>query len=178
MGSRQVTLVIGGCRSGKSSFALKAAEALNLPEHFFVATSIAEDDEMTDRVVKHRKERGPHWQTIEEPVHLGPVISRHSSDRAVLLVDCLTLWVSNLMFQLKDPDKIDACIVQLEAALASASGPVLLVSNEVGCGIVPENRLARQFRDLAGGVNQRMAQVADRVYTTIAGIDVQIKPKE
>ncbi len=169
--------MIGGCRSGKSSFALDQANRLAGKNKYFVATSVPTDSEMEKRVVKHQKERGNNWQTIEEPVEIHAVINQYSSTAGVILVDCLTLWASNLLFQSKDPDQIDTAINNLENALEKSQCPVFLVSNEVGMGIVPENDLARKFRDLAGLVNQRIASVSDRVFMTVAGIDVQIKPK-
>lgn len=174
----EITFVIGGCRSGKSSFALDQANQVTGKNKYFIATSVPTDAEMERRVEKHQQERGDDWQTIEEPVRIHEIIRRHSPDASVILVDCLTLWVSNLMFQSHGPDQIDAAIQDLESALADSRCPVFLVSNEVGAGIVPENSLARQFRDFAGLVNQRMAKAADRVVMTIAGIDVQIKPHE
>ena len=134
------------------------------------------DSEMEKRVENHQQERGEDWITIEEPVRIHEKINQYSSKACVIIVDCLTLWVSNLLFHSYDPAQIDTAITHLEASLEQCECPVFLVSNEVGCGIVPENKLARQFRDFAGFVNQRMAKVADTVVMTIAGINVQIKP--
>lgn len=173
----EITFIIGGCRSGKSSFALNQANRLKGKNKLFVATSVPTDVEMEKRVEKHQQERGDDWQTIEEPVRIHETIQKYSSKTSVILVDCLTLWASNLMFHFPGQDRMDTAIQDLEAALLKRECPVFLVSNEVGTGIVPENMLARQFRDFAGLVNQRMAKIADRVVMTIAGIDVQIKPK-
>ncbi len=180
--NENITFVIGGCRSGKSSWALKQADRI-VPDpdenkrKIFIATSVPADSEMENRVIKHQKERGKSWQTIEAPVSIDTVIQEKSPVATVILVDCLTLWVSNLLFEYNDPVRIEQAVSRLENVLAKSNCPVFLVSNEVGYGIVPENSLARQFRDMAGFVNQRIAAVAHRVVTTIAGIDVQIKPK-
>ena len=170
------TFVIGGCRSGKSSFALDQADSIKGNNKYFIATSVPTDAEMKKRVKKHQQERGDHWHTIEEPVLLHETINEYSSTADVILVDCLTLWASNLLFYSYTPDQIETAITDLEASLDQCNCPVFLVSNEVGTGIVPENTLARQFRDLAGLVNQRMAKTVDRVVLMVAGIDVQIKP--
>lgn len=168
--------MIGGCRSGKSSFALDQANKIKGKDKYFIATSVPKDSEMEKRVEKHQLERGKDWITIEEPVRIHDKINRYSPKAGVILVDCLTLWVSNLLFQSYNPSQMDEAIMNLEAALEQSECPVFLVSNEVGCGIVPENKLARQFRDFAGLVNQRIAKSADTVVMTVAGIDVQIKP--
>lgn len=171
------TFVIGGCRSGKSSFALTRADRVKGNTKVFIATSVPTDAEMKKRVKKHQQERGDHWHTVEEPVNLHDTINEYSSTADVILVDCLTLWASNLLFYSYTPDQTETAIKDLEDSLDRCKCPVFLVSNEVGTGIVPENTLARQFRDLAGLVNQRMAKTVDRVVWMVAGIDVQIKPK-
>ncbi|MCP4673001.1 MAG: bifunctional adenosylcobinamide kinase/adenosylcobinamide-phosphate guanylyltransferase [Desulfobacula sp.] len=179
---KNITFIIGGCRSGKSSFALDQAN-LELSSKdkgkmkIFIATSVPRDSEMEKRVKKHQHERGNEWHTIEEPVKIHGIINEYSKNASVILVDCLTLWVSNLLLNSCDDAQLDKAVKKLEDSLESCRCPVFLVSNEVGTGIVPENKLARQFRDYAGFVNQRMAKKADRVVMTIAGIDVQIKPK-
>ncbi|MCP4116273.1 MAG: bifunctional adenosylcobinamide kinase/adenosylcobinamide-phosphate guanylyltransferase [Desulfobacteraceae bacterium] len=170
------TLVIGGCRSGKSSHALGLANALPGKKKIFIATSVPTDTEMEARVTKHRQERGEDWVTAEVPVKIPGTIDEASATADVILVDCLTLWTSNLMFQGLDQPGIDQHIQVLATSLEHAQCPVFLVSNEVGTGIVPENALARQFRDMAGFVNQRIAAVADNVTWMVAGIAVPIKP--
>lgn len=132
---------------------------------------------MQHRVDTHQKERGNDWQTIEEPVLIHEAIRQTSQKADVILVDCLTLWVSNLMLDSDSLEHVNAALDLLGSALEKCACPIFLVSNEVGLGIVPENQVARKFRDLAGHVNQWMAKKADRVVMTIAGIDVQIKPK-
>ncbi len=172
-----ITFVIGGCRSGKSDYALNRANEIKTGIKYFVATSVPTDAEMEKRVQKHQGERGPEWQTIEEPVKLHEIIDQYAPKAGVILVDCLTLWVSNLMFASYDSDQVEAAVLKLEKSLEQSECPVFLVSNEVGLGIVPENTLARQFRDFAGLVNRRIAKAADKVVMTVAGIDVQIKPR-
>jgi len=176
---KNITFVIGGCRSGKSSFALDQANLVQCDTgkvKIFIATSVPSDSEMEERVKKHQHERGSDWHTIEEPVKIHGVINQYSNNASVILVDCLTLWVSNLLLNSFDDAQLDKVVMDLEDSLASCRCPVCLVSNEVGTGIVPENKIARQFRDYAGFVNQRIAKTADRVVMTVAGIDVQIKP--
>jgi len=174
---KEITFVIGGCRSGKSSFALDQANKAAKKDKYFIATSVPLDPEMEKRVEKHQKERGQDWQTIEEPVLIHEIINTYSEKAGVILVDCLTLWLSNLLlYHSYDVVGILEHLDQLEKALLNCQCPVFLVSNEVGLGIVPENRLAREFRDLAGMIHQRMAKLSDRVVMTIAGIAVEIKP--
>ena len=172
-----ITLVIGGCRSGKSRYALDAANKIKGDRKVFLATSVPRDPEMDKRVAAHQAERGQDWQTIEEPVMIHKTISQASKTADVILVDCLTLWTSNLMFAEYDEPGIMNAINLLIAALKQCPCPVFLVSNEVGYGIVPDNALARQFRDMAGLVNQKIAAMADRVILTVAGIDLPIKPR-
>ncbi len=172
----EVTLVIGGCRSGKSRFALDAANKISGNHKLFLATSVPADAEMEQRVVRHQAERGEDWQTVEEPVDIHRVIETDSRTAHVIVVDCLTLWTANLMAQGKEDPEIMSYAPQLVSALKAAQCPVFLVSNEVGQGIVPENALARRFRDLAGFINQAVAAAADKVVMTVAGIPVRIKP--
>ena len=173
-GTAHVLLVLGGARSGKSRHAQARAETLAAmgKRPLFVATAQALDDEMADRVTRHQADRGPQWTTVEEPLDLGDAVRRLSRPGAVLLVDCLTLWCSNMMFAGRD---VDAGLADLADALRAAPGPVILVSNEVGLGIVPENALARRFRDLAGRINQTVAAVADEVVFVAAGLPLTLK---
>lgn len=173
---KRITFVIGGCRSGKSAFALDQANSIAGNNKYFIATSVPLDMEMELRVEKHQKERGKDWQTIEEPVLIHEKINEYSGRAGVILIDCLTLWLSNLLGHSYDAAGILDLLEKFENALLNCQCPVFLVSNEVGLGIVPENKLAREFRDLAGMIHQRMAKLADRVVMTIAGIDVEIKP--
>ena len=173
-----ITLVLGGCRSGKSSHALELSNQMaNAGDRkIFMATSVPTDQEMEKRVNKHKRERGEDWITAEVPVDLPSQIMDLSSDSEIILVDCLTLWVSNLLFHGFDEDAVVEITGQLQDSLQRSSSPVFLVSNEVGMGIVPENGLAREFRDMAGYVNQKIAQTADQVIYTLAGIPWRIKP--
>ncbi len=140
-----------------------------------MATCIVSDQEMQDRVSRHRQERGPDWQTLEEPYDLPGCITSQQDPDAVLVADCLTLWLGNLMLQGLSAEKVKARFQALEQALAGNPGRVILVANEVGCGIVPLQELSRQFRDQAGVLNQRMAAAAQQVYWMVAGIPVRIK---
>lgn len=163
--------ILGGARSGKSRYAEARAEALGLRK-LYIATAQAFDDEMHERIARHRTDRGPTWETIETPLALAEAITARSAADTVTLVDCLTLWTTNLILADRD---IAAETQALIAALAGARGPVILVANEVGLGIVPDNRLARRFRDDAGTINQRVAQAADEVQFIAAGLNLRLK---
>jgi len=163
--------VLGGARSGKSRFAQARAEAMP-GELVFIATAQAFDAEMTDRIARHRADRDARWRTVEAPIALAEAIAQHSAPGRVLLVDCLTLWTSNLLLGEHD---IDAATQALERAVITAPGPVILVANEVGLGIVPDNALARRFRDHAGLLNQRIAAAAQQVVLVTAGLPLSLK---
>lgn len=175
MSSTERILVIGGCRSGKSDHALSLAESMG-SRRIFVATCVPHDDEMRQRVKRHQADRSDAWQTLEVPVDLAGAIAEYNSHSDAMLVDCLTLWLNNLLMETEDVDRIREHIDRLATAVQNAPNAIILVSNEVGAGIVPENRLARLYRDLAGWTNQAMAAVCDRVIWTVAGIPVTIKP--
>jgi adenosylcobinamide kinase/adenosylcobinamide-phosphate guanylyltransferase len=168
-------LVLGGARSGKSRHAQARAEvragALNL-KRVFIATAQPFDEEMRERIAHHQADRDTDWETVEAPVALAEAISARSAPDTVLLVDCLTLWTTNLI--LGDHDTRSATAALLDA-LRVAPGPVILVANEVGFGIVPENALARRFRDEAGLINQRVAAAVGEVQLVVAGIPLTIK---
>ena len=171
---KETVLVIGGCRSGKSTYALKRAE--QLPGHkIFIATCMPHDKEMEERVLLHKKQRSRAWTTLEVPVLLPEEISKNSQKENVILVDCLTLWISNLMLENNDQENMDVNIRNLIRSLENAQCPIILVSNEVGTGIVPENSLARRFRDITGFTNQKVAACADNVMWMVAGIPVGVK---
>ena len=164
-----ITLVLGGARSGKTRYALKAAEAEAGPL-VMIATAEALDQEMADRIARHRAERGPRWRTVEAPLDLADAIEALGSQE-IALVDCLTLWLSNLMLADR---AIEAETERLLIALVDRR--VILVSNEVGGGVVPDNALARRFRDEAGRLNQRLAADADTVVLVTAGLPLTLKP--
>ena len=170
-----VTLILGGCRSGKSGYALRTADAMPAAQRIFIATSIAFDDEMQERIKRHRAERGARWITVEAPLNLPEAIAEHAGEDRVILADCLTLWISNLLLELNDPVQVESRVRRLVEVIQSAAGSLLLVTNEVGCGVVPENKLARQFRDLAGSTHQAVAAVAERVVWVAAGIPLTLK---
>ena len=164
-------LVLGGARSGKSRHAQAIAETSG-GELVFIATAQAFDGEMSDRIARHRADRDARWRTREAPLDLAEAIAAEDRPGATILVDCLTLWASNLL--LADADT-DAAAQTLVATLARASARIVLVSNEVGFGIVPDNALARRFRDVAGLLNQRVAAVVTEVDFVIAGLPQRLK---
>jgi adenosylcobinamide kinase/adenosylcobinamide-phosphate guanylyltransferase len=167
-----VTLVLGGARSGKSAFAEKLVEASGLAP-VYLATGQAFDGEMNERIALHQGRRGPQWRTVEEPLELREAMLRAAAADRVLLVDCLTLWVTNLMMAGRD---IDAECASAVSVLDELAGPAVFVSNEVGLGIVPDNAMARAFRDHAGRVNQAFASAAQNVFFVAAGLPMQLKP--
>ena len=172
---KKTVFVLGGCRSGKSSYALETAQKFSGDNRVFMATCLPRDDEMKQRVARHREERSQAWETVEAPILLPEAIIENSRRADAIIVDCLTLWVSNLLMDSDDSDKIEMHIPRLTDAIKKSQCPIVLVSNEVGQGIVPENKLARQFRDLVGYVNQAVAGCVDEVIWTVAGIPVKIK---
>lgn len=168
-------LILGGARSGKTSRALALAEGLHRDDGLrplYIATAQAFDSEMENRIARHRAARGPEWSTVEVPLDLADAIRNAAATDAVLLVDCLTLWLSNLLSAGRDPGPE---MVQLTEALRGAAGPVIIVSNEVGLSIVPENALARQFRDAQGWLNQTIAAAVGRVEFVAAGLSLTLK---
>lgn len=165
-------LVMGGCRSGKSRHALQLAEKICDVHRVFIATCVPYDEEMKDRVRRHQAERNSSWITVDAPVELAEAIHTYSQSACVILVDCLTLWMSNLLMETPN---LDRRIEELTEAINKAGCPVILVSNEVGTGIVPENALARQFRDAVGFANQKIAACAHEVIWVVAGIPMKIK---
>lgn len=163
-------LVTGGARSGKSAFAEKLIKSTDRPR-IYIATAEAWDDEMRDRIARHREDRGPGWQTVEAPLDLSGSLSAVPAGHAVL-VDCATLWLTNHLLAGHD---LEAATAQLAAAVAACPAPVVIVTNEVGWGIVPDNALARQFRDAQGRLNQRLAVQADLVMGVMAGLPFALK---
>lgn len=168
------TLVLGGARSGKSAFAQKAAESLAIGVRpTLIATGQAFDDEMAERIARHQADRGESWTTVEAPLALAEAVRALPAD-AVAVVDCLTLWLSNLMLAERD---VEAAAGELVEAVAACPARLWLVSNEVGLGLVPETPLGRRFRDEAGRLHQRLAAVADEVYFVAAGLPLRMKPQ-
>ena len=165
--------VLGGARSGKSRFAIDSHRADR--RVIFLATAQAHDSDMTARIERHRAERPAHWRTVEEPYDLAPRLRACASDADVVIVDCLTLWVSNLMLRGDADEWIVKQSDDLAAVLALGAGGVTLVSNEVGEGVHPPTAEGRRFRDLLGAVNQRVAAAADRVVLMVAGIPLTVK---
>lgn len=178
------TLVLGGARSGKSAHAERLAVQSGR-DVVYIATARAGDGEMAARIACHREGRPAHWSTVEEPVRLAGAIARHSSPSRLILVDCLTLWLSNLMFcdgrdypdvgTIALPPLFHEQRAELLAALQHATGDVVLVSNEVGMGIVPYGAVSRSFADEAGRLNQAVAAVCDRVVFIAAGLPLTLK---
>jgi adenosylcobinamide kinase/adenosylcobinamide-phosphate guanylyltransferase len=166
-----VTLVLGGARSGKSRYAERLVEgSATCGTH--CATAEAGDAEMTERIAAHRARRGAFWRTVETPLALAQAITEETRRERPLLIDCLTLWLSNLLLAGKQPDAEAAALCN---ALREAAGPVVLVSNEVGMGLVPETPLGRRFRDAAGRLNQDVAALADHVVFVAAGLPLVLK---
>ncbi|HZH52394.1 MAG TPA: bifunctional adenosylcobinamide kinase/adenosylcobinamide-phosphate guanylyltransferase [Microvirga sp.] len=165
-------LILGGARSGKSRTALDLAEEA-AGERIYVATAQALDEEMRERIAHHRSERGDRWQTREVPFALGECIRTETAPGRAVLVDCLTLWLSNVLLAEED---VDLRTQELTDAVAEAAGPLILVSNEVGHGIVPASPLGRAFRDAQGRLNQRVAAACDAVVFVAAGCPILLKP--
>ena len=163
----RVTLVLGGARSGKSAYAERLTAG-----GVYLATAEAKDQEMADRIRKHKARRGSRWTTVEEPLDIARVLAEHAAPERPVVLDCLTLWLSNLMAAGRDwPAAVDGLV----ATLPKLRGPVVLVSNEVGLGVVPANELARTFVDVAGIMHQKIAEAADRVVFMTAGLATVLK---
>lgn len=171
--AKQIILVTGGARSGKSRYAELRAEELG-GRRLYIATAEAKDKEMAQRIAEHKKRRGNDWTTIEEPMELSSVLLAQRSRTDCALVDCVTIWLSNLLLH-RDAEFAVEKIEQLVETLLRLDFHVVLVTNEIGGGIVPDNALARQFRDLAGRANQQIAAAANEVVLTIAGIPMIVK---
>lgn len=175
----KLTFIIGGARSGKSLFALNQASKIEGPK-VYIATAEALDEEMKARIEKHKVERGSEWDTYEEPLDLSDALMKAPDKHKVVVIDCLTIWLSNLLVrsQLGTPDRQtveDAVLDFIKVLKGNGNLNLFVVSNEVGMGIVPENSLGRLFRDLAGDLNQKVAAVAAEVFLVTAGIPIKIK---
>ena len=173
--SRKIIFVTGGARSGKSGFALRNASAID-GKKAFIATATASDEEMAHRIALHKEDRGNGWDTFEEPIQIGDLLTAIECRYGIILVDCLTLWLANVMTAGLDMGSETEKLIASLASLRSAR--FTIVSNEVGAGIVPDNEPARRFRDTAGILNQKVAAIADEVYMTVAGIPIKIKGED
>jgi adenosylcobinamide kinase / adenosylcobinamide-phosphate guanylyltransferase len=167
----RVLLITGGARAGKSRYAERLMKA-RPARHAVVATATAGDDEMAERIARHRAERDPSWDVIEQPISIRSAIRNAARPERIVLVDCLTLWISNLMAERRE---IEIEVQGLVGTLQNAAGPVIVVSNEVGLGIVPDNALARAFRDNLGRANQVIAAAAECAVFMAAGIPIVLK---
>ncbi|MDY7031073.1 MAG: bifunctional adenosylcobinamide kinase/adenosylcobinamide-phosphate guanylyltransferase [Thermodesulfobacteriota bacterium] len=173
--NRETVFVTGGARSGKSSFAYNLAESMSI-HRAYIATAQPLDEEMKERIEKHRKARGPGWDTIEEPIKLVDILSDIKKSYDLVLIDCITLWISNLLglydesaeYVLDDVKKLVHVCQGIDCHL-------IFVSNEVGMGIVPENPLARLFRDISGKTNQMLADISSSAYCMVSGLPLQVK---
>ena len=170
---KEIILVLGGARSGKSSWALRYAEE-QYETHLFLATAEVMDGEMAERVRLHKEARGPSWKLIEEPLNIPEALQANVARADVVLIDCVTIWLSNILLR-EGKEAVAGYQNRLLEVLSQRRQAVIIVSNEVGTGIVPEHPLGRSFRDLAGILNQRLAATADKVVMTVAGIPVYIK---
>lgn len=171
--SKKIIFITGGVRSGKSSFALREASKFS-GKKLYIATAEALDEEMRERIEDHKRKRGRDWDTYEEPIKIADVIKNIEDQYSVIVIDCLTLWLSNLFLNNKNVEKE---IESFCCSLSTVYCPLFIVSNEVGMGIVPENEMARKFRDMAGILNQKVAEISGEVYVVVAGIPLKIKEK-
>jgi adenosylcobinamide kinase / adenosylcobinamide-phosphate guanylyltransferase len=169
-----LTVITGGCRSGKSAQAITTASASQAPRKFFIATAEGLDDEMRARIAHHQRFRPAEFQTIEEPQKLAAALRSLHGRADVVVVDCVTLWISNLLTEYND-DTILAEVAAVASLLVQATFASIVVTDEVGWGIVPENPVARRFRDLLGWTNQKIARVADEVLLMAAGYALRLK---
>jgi adenosylcobinamide kinase/adenosylcobinamide-phosphate guanylyltransferase len=174
---KKIILITGGCRSGKSRFALDYANQ-HFSKKLYLATCEALDEEMAQRIAHHKKMRSPDWQTIEEPIKVVDKIKQNGVETDVILLDCITLWLSNLLMRQKDDSEIVKEISTLIDTMQEKQTSLIVVSNEVGLGIVPADPLSRRFRDLSGMANQRMAEAADTVIFMVSGIPTFLKRKD
>jgi len=171
--TKELVLVLGGAKSGKSSWALRYTES-SYRSYLFLATAEIKDEEMRERVSRHRQQRRAEWQLLEEPIEIAEALEGKISGPEAVLIDCLTLWQTNVMLQ-RGADQVKSYQGRLLSALEKKKQAVIIVSNEVGTGIVPENALGRRFRDYAGELNQKVAALADRVVFVVAGLPIFLK---
>lgn len=169
-----LVVIGGGVRSGKSAFALRLAEK-STKRRIYVATAEARDEEMRERITRHRHERGGKWTTIEEPLEIPDVLGERGEE-TVILLDCLTLWLSNQLLAGQSDEQTLARVDELISVQRRRGFDLIVVTNEVGMGIVPESALGRRFRDLAGWAHQRLGKAADEVYFAALGQILRLKP--
>jgi adenosylcobinamide kinase/adenosylcobinamide-phosphate guanylyltransferase len=174
---KKVIFITGGCRSGKSRYALDYVNR-HFSKKLYLATCEVLDQEMAQRVENHKKMRGPEWQTVEEPLEVVEKVRRYGDEAEVVLLDCITLWLSNLLLKWDDDSKVTGEVDRLIETLKKSQASFLIVSNEVGMGIVPADPLSRRFRDLSGTANQRIAEVADTLILMVSGLPIFLKGKE
>lgn len=172
-----ITLVLGGAKSGKTRWALKYAETLsNFTNYYYLATATPSDEEMKEKIKKHKEERSEIWRTIEEPIEIISQIRLLKTSSHLLLLDCLTLWISNLLFAKCDWERyFEELLEELNSIKGKRTPWIILISNEVGLGLVPDNKLGRLFRELIGLLNQRIAERADEVFFIVAGLPLTLK---
>ncbi|MDD5179693.1 MAG: bifunctional adenosylcobinamide kinase/adenosylcobinamide-phosphate guanylyltransferase [Gallionellaceae bacterium] len=166
-------LILGGMRSGKSRLAEQHAQASGLPV-IYLATATVQDDEMRARVAHHQAQRPGHWQLVEEPLALASALQRHAAENHCVLVDCLTLWLTNLLCT-QDEVRLQQEVAALLEVLPGLPGQIILVSNETGMGVVPLGELTRRYCDEAGRLHQAVAQCCERVILTVAGLPLNLK---
>ena len=174
---KKIIFITGGARSGKSRFALDFANQ-HFSKKLYLATSEVLDEEMAQRVEEHKKMRGPEWKTVEEPIEIVDKIHEYGDQVEVVLLDCITLWLSNLLMKGNDDLKIQDGINSFTEMMRQTPTSLIVVSNEVGMGIVPADLLSRRFRDLSGMANQRIAQAAETVIFMVSGIPIFLKGAE
>jgi adenosylcobinamide kinase/adenosylcobinamide-phosphate guanylyltransferase len=165
-------LITGGVKSGKSAFALKIAREIEEENRIFIATGRPIDKEMLDKIEKHQKERGSEFKTIEVPIHLGIVLKKINP--STIILDCLTLWLSNLYFEVSENEKSRE-IEDFIEALKGFQGKIIIVSNEVGWGIIPQGEISRKYQAELGSLNQKVAEICDEVYILILGIPLRVR---
>ena len=164
-------LVTGGIKSGKSSYALELADKYK-GEKIFLATARAFDDEMAEKIERHKAERSDSYKTIEEPIKIGKIISEVSS--TLLVIDCITIWLSNLFFE-TEPEQRNIYVNEFLESIKNFNGEIIIVTNEVGSGIIPENKISREYQSELGKLNQEIAKLCDEVYLLVSGVAVKIK---
>ncbi|MFN3568125.1 MAG: bifunctional adenosylcobinamide kinase/adenosylcobinamide-phosphate guanylyltransferase [Caldimicrobium sp.] len=172
-----IVFVLGGAKSGKTKWALNYAQSLkNMEKYIYLATALPIDKEMEEKILRHKEEREELWHTIEEPLNLAQRIREIKGNSFVILIDCLTLWCSNLLYYSKKvKDHLEELLKEIEHFKKNNDSHLIFVSNEVGMSLVPENPLGREFRELLGWINQEIAKRSDEVYFILAGLSLKLK---